>query len=80
MENPADRSTPSAVLLRVEDDEGQGISAGGYITPDLYVEYDAGSNDQSSVTRIQYDLTDKIQIQTESGDDQGVDVFFKFER
>jgi translocation and assembly module TamB len=69
----------SSMWREDDEDEDRSLSAGGYITPELYVEYDTGNNGQSAVTRIRYDITDKIQVQTESGDDQGADLFFKFE-
>lgn len=60
-----------------EDDRS--ISVGTYIAPKLFMEYDSSLGDQSDSIKMRYDLTKSIQIQSETGDAQGFDIFYKFE-
>jgi translocation and assembly module TamB len=68
--------------FRVEGTEGGGaaLSVGQYITPQLYLQYLSGIRSTLNRLRIRYDLTRRIQLQTETGDQQAVDVFYTFER
>jgi translocation and assembly module TamB len=43
------------------------------------MEYDTSLGDQSDTIKMRYDLTKRIQVQSETGDAQGVDIFYKFE-
>ena len=60
-----------------EDDRS--ISVGTYVAPKLFMEYDTSLGDQSDSIKMRYDLTKRIQIQSETGDAQGFDIFYKFE-
>jgi translocation and assembly module TamB len=55
------------------------LSVGTYIAPKLFVEYESSLGDQSDKVKLRYDLTKKIEVQTETGDTPGVDIFYKFE-
>jgi translocation and assembly module TamB len=57
-----------------------GLAVGTYIAPKLFLEYESGLGDQSNSVRLRYDLTDRIEVQTETGDNPGADIFFSFER
>ncbi len=63
--------------------EGNGddraLSVGRYIAPKLYMEYESGLNDQKDRVKLRYDLTRSIELQTETGDNPGGDIFYKFE-
>jgi translocation and assembly module TamB len=61
-----------------EADE-RSISVGTYIAPKLFMEYDSNLGDKSDSIKMRYDLTERIQVQSETGDAQGVDLFYKFE-
>jgi translocation and assembly module TamB len=58
----------------------QALSLGTYVQPKLYMEYETGLGDQKDKVKLRYDLTRRIELQTETGDSQGGDIFFKFER
>ncbi len=62
------------------DGDGQVVEVGTYVSPRLYMQYEAGLGDKSNKIKMRYDLTNSIQIQTESGDSQGADIFYTFER
>lgn len=64
------------------DDKGPdpGLAVGTYIAPKIFLEYETGLGDQQSTVRLRYDLTNRIELQTETGESQGADVFFTFER
>ena len=57
----------------------QALSLGTYLTPELFAEYDHSLGDQADKIKLRYDLNDWIQLQTETGDSQGGDIFFKIE-
>ncbi|MFB1489769.1 MULTISPECIES: translocation/assembly module TamB domain-containing protein [unclassified Thiocapsa] len=57
-----------------------GLAVGTYIAPKIFVEYESGIGDESGGVRMRYDLTDRIEIQTETGGNQGADLFYTFER
>ncbi|MDJ0806054.1 MAG: translocation/assembly module TamB domain-containing protein [Gammaproteobacteria bacterium] len=69
--------------LRVETGgamEEASVVAGTYLSPRLYVQYVNELATGETKLRLRYDLTKKLQIQTESGQSQGVDIFYTIER
>ncbi len=63
-----------------DGDAGQrALAVGTYVAPKLYVEYESGTADAQDAVKMRYDLNKWIEIQTETGDSQGADIFFKFE-
>lgn len=59
--------------------DDRSLSVGTYIAPKLFMEYDSRLGDRPDRIRMRYDLTNRIQLQSETGDGQGVDIFYKFE-
>jgi translocation and assembly module TamB len=57
-----------------------GLAVGTYIAPKIFLEYETGLGDQANSVRLRYDLTDHVEIQTETGGNQGADIFYSFER
>jgi translocation and assembly module TamB len=57
-----------------------GLAVGTYIAPKVFLEYESGLGDEANSVRLRYDLTDRIEVQTETGGNQGGDIFFTFER
>ncbi len=57
----------------------QSLSVGTYVAPKLYMEYESGLNDQKDKVKLRYDLNRRIELQTETGDNPGGDIFYKFE-
>ena len=69
--------------LRVETSSGleqASVVAGTYLSPRLYVQYVNELATRETKLRLRYDMTKKLQIQTESGTAQGVDIFYTIER
>lgn len=58
----------------------QVVEVGTYVSPKLYMQYENNLGDKTNKVKMRYDLTDSIQVQTESGAAQGVDFFYTFER
>jgi translocation and assembly module TamB len=56
-----------------------GLAVGTYIAPKIYMEYESGLGDESNKVKLRYDLSKHIELQTETGESQGADIFFKFE-
>ncbi len=56
------------------------VVAGTYLSPRLYVQYVNDLATRETKMRLRYDLTKRLQIQTESGASQGVDLFYTIER
>lgn len=56
------------------------VAFGRYLTPRLYVGYLVGLFDSSSVVLMRYRLNNRLSIQTTSGDQQSVDLFYHIER
>ncbi len=65
---------------RAGGSEDRSLSLGTYVRPKLYMEYEAGLGDQKDKVKLRYDLTHRIEVQTETGESQGGDIFYKFER
>lgn len=55
------------------------LAVGTYVAPKLYMEYESGMNDQADSVKMRYSLTPNIELQTETGDNPGGDIFYKFE-
>ncbi len=69
--------------LRVDTGNGlaqASVVAGSWLSPRLYVQYVNEIATRETKLRLRYDLTEKLQIQTETGRSQGVDLFYTFER
>ncbi|BCU07033.1 translocation/assembly module TamB domain-containing protein [Allochromatium tepidum] len=56
-----------------------GLAVGTYIAPKIYMEYESGLGDTANKVKLRYDLSKHIELQTETGESQGADIFFKFE-
>lgn len=60
--------------------EQRSIAVGTYVAPKLFMEYENSAGESSDRVKLRYDLSDRIEVQTESGGNaQGADIFFKFE-
>jgi translocation and assembly module TamB len=49
---------------------------GRYLSPRLYLRYAIGLFEKSEVLQLRYDLTRRLQLQTETGTRMGVDLFY----
>jgi translocation and assembly module TamB len=59
---------------------GAAFAFGRFIAPGTFLEYLTGLGDEQNRFRLRRDLTDRIQLEAESGVNQSVDVFWTFER
>jgi translocation and assembly module TamB len=62
------------------DTENNSLSLGTYIAPKLFMEYESSIGDQSDKVKLRYELNNWVELQTETGDAQGGDIFIKLER
>jgi len=65
---------------RGEERQDPAISLGTYISPRVFAEYDHSLGDESDRIKLRYHLNDWIELQAETGDAQGGDIFFTIER
>ncbi len=56
------------------------LTVGQYVTPQLYLQYVSGLRSSINRLRLRYDVTPRLQVQTETGDQQAADLFYTFER
>jgi translocation and assembly module TamB len=61
-------------------ENGPALAVGKYVSPKLFLQYVTGLGSELNRLRIRYDLTEHIQLQTETGDQQAADIFYTFER
>lgn len=69
--------------LEIKSDQGLNQSElwmGKYLTPRLLVRYVVGIFDQAFKLGMEYQLTDRLRLEAESGETQSVDVVYKIER
>jgi translocation and assembly module TamB len=59
--------------------EDSALGLGKYITPDLLLRYKVGLFDRQSVLGIDYNLTDHIKLEVETGISQSVDISYTIE-
>lgn len=64
---------------RDAETDKRAIAVGTYVAPKLYMEYEGATSDTTDSVKMRYDLSKNIELQTETGDSQGADIFFKFE-
>lgn len=60
-------------------EDSRAVAVGTYVAPKLYMEYETAGRDTQDSVKMRYDLTNNIELQTETGESQGADIFFKFE-
>jgi translocation and assembly module TamB len=59
---------------------GQALAVGTYVAPKLYMQYESGIAGSKDGVKLRYDFSRNIEIQAETGGNQGADIFYKFER
>jgi translocation and assembly module TamB len=60
--------------------EESAVAIGKRLSPALYVRYLVGLFETRDVVQLRYDLTPRVQVQSETGARTGADVFFTIER
>ena len=56
------------------------LHLGAYLSPRLYIQYISELSTAKNQVKMRYDLTEKIQLQTETGTVHGADIFYTIER
>ncbi|WP_462330156.1 translocation/assembly module TamB domain-containing protein [Thiohalocapsa halophila] len=64
---------------RDAESDKRAVAVGTYVAPKLYMEYEGATSDTTDSVKMRYDVSKNIELQTETGDSQGADIFFKFE-
>jgi len=67
-------------IQKGESPEQSALFIGKYLSPKLYLSYGIGLFEPVNTVRIRYDLTRRLQVQTEYGLESGGDVFYIIER
>jgi translocation and assembly module TamB len=60
-------------------EDARALAVGTYISPKLYMEYESNLGDSADKVKLRYELSNRIELQTETGSGQGADIFYKFE-
>lgn len=55
------------------------FTVGKYLTPELYLSYGRSLVTGSNLFMLRYDITKRIQVETRSGTESGVDIYYKWE-
>ncbi len=69
--------------MRIESDstgDQASLVVGRYLSPRLYVGYGIGLIESINTFNLRYQISDRWQLEAESGTDQGADLFYRFER
>lgn len=56
------------------------LTVGKYLTPSIFVRYGVGLFDSQSKVAVEYELTDTLKLQAESGEHQSLDLTYSIER
>jgi len=64
---------------RGDEQQDRNVSLGTYMASKLFAEYDHNLGNESDKIKLRYDLHDRIELQAETGDAQGGDIFFTIE-
>ncbi|GLS24315.1 translocation/assembly module TamB domain-containing protein [Marinibactrum halimedae] len=77
------RSSAGLDVLEFNADDGYESSAvtiGKYLTPDLFVSYVQNLMQDAYSLHMEYSLTEQLKLKAESGQEQSVDVLYRFSR
>ncbi len=55
------------------------LTVGKYLAPNFYVSYGKSLSTGSNLVRMRYDLSKRWQVESQSGDESGLDVYYKIE-
>ena len=59
--------------------DSRALAVGTYVAPKIYMEYEGATSDTAETVKMRYDFSNHIELQAETGDTQGADIFFKWE-
>jgi translocation and assembly module TamB len=55
------------------------VTVGKYLAPNLYISYGRSLFTDSNLFRVRYDLSKHWQVETQSGNESGADIFYKID-
>jgi translocation and assembly module TamB len=74
--------TPSGMAPTKEADTGVSqsiLTLGKYLTPELYISYGRSLFTGANLFRLRYDISRRLQLETETGSESGVDLYYKMQ-
>ena len=75
-----DRFGFDRVSIESNEDDEASLVVGRYLSPKMYVSYGVGLVDSLNSLNLRYQLADRWHMEAESGEYQGLDLFFTIER
>nr|WP_279342511.1 translocation/assembly module TamB [Geotalea sp. SG265] len=72
--------TPSGMAPTKEADTGVSqsiLTLGKYLTPQLYISYGRSLFTGANLFRLRYDISRRLQLETETGSESGADLYYK---
>ncbi|WP_239031684.1 translocation/assembly module TamB domain-containing protein [Geomonas diazotrophica] len=73
-------TTPTGAISAKTPVAGESVfSVGKYLAPDLYLSYGRSLITGQNLFRLRYDIFKRMQIETQSGSESGVDLYYKLE-
>jgi len=66
--------------LQTGEESDLALHVGTYLSPRLYIQYITELASSSNQVKLRYDVTDRVQIQTETGTVHGADIFYTIEK
>ncbi|MBU5613164.1 translocation/assembly module TamB domain-containing protein [Geomonas azotofigens] len=73
-------TTPTGAISAKTPTAGESVfSVGKYLTPELYLSYGRSLITGQNLFRLRYDIFKRLQIETQSGSESGVDLYYKLE-
>jgi translocation and assembly module TamB len=76
---PLQVTPPGKVATTQESVAETTLSVGKYLTPQLYVSYGRSLFSGSNLFRLRYDIFKNWQIETQAGNESGVDLYYRLE-
>ncbi len=75
-----DRFGFDQVSIESNDEDEASLVVGRYLSPKMFVSYGVGLVDSINSLNLRYQLADRWHMEAESGEYQGIDLFFTIER
>ncbi|WP_224983167.1 translocation/assembly module TamB domain-containing protein [Geomonas agri] len=73
-------TTPTGAISAKTPAAGESVfSVGKYLTPELYLSYGRSLITGQNLFRLRYDIFKRLQLETQSGSESGVDLYYKLE-
>ena len=77
-DGPANTALTPAVVIKVTDPGA--LMAGKYLSPKVYIRYSYGLFNRIGGLLLRFKVSDKVSIETRSGDQESMDVIYNIEK